>query len=234
MEPRVIVALDVASRDEALALCGQLNPTLCRLKVGSELYTAAGPELIDDLHERGFQVFLDLKLHDIPHTVAAACRVAAELGVWMLDVHAQGGRRMLEAARDALEGASFRPLLVAVTVLTSLAEADLRELGLAGSPVDHVQRLARLAMAAGADGLVCSPLEVELLRRQLGAGPCLVTPGIRPAGSAGDDQRRTLTPREALQRGASYLVVGRPVTRAADPGKALAELVAGLHGANLS
>ena len=227
-EPRVIVALDVASSAGATTLAGQLDPALCRLKIGSELYTAAGPALIETLQGRGFSIFLDLKFHDIPNTVAAACRAAASLGVWMLDVHAQGGRRMLAAAREALAGFSAPPLLVAVTVLTSLDDTELAELGLPGPALDQVQRLADLAMAAGVDGLVCSPLEVETLRQRFGPAPCLVTPGIRPTGSASDDQRRTLTPAEAVARGASHLVVGRPITRAPDPARALAELTAGL------
>jgi len=227
-EPRVIVALDVASSAGATTLARQLDPTLCRLKIGSELYTAAGPALIETLQGRGFSIFLDLKFHDIPNTVAAACRAAASLGVWMLDVHAQGGRRMLAAAREALAGFSAPPLLVAVTVLTSLDDTELAELGLPGPALDQVQRLAELAMAAGVDGLVCSPLEVETLRQRFGPAPCLVTPGIRPAGSARDDQRRTLTPAEAVARGASHLVVGRPITRAPDPARALVELAADL------
>lgn len=221
----IIVALDFPEASQALDLATRLDPGRCRLKVGSELYTAAGPTLIETLQNRGFQIFLDLKFHDIPNTVAGACRVAGDLGVWMVNVHAQGGRRMMMAARDALGAFSSPPLLLAVTVLTSLDVEDLKELGLEVSPAELVSRLASLAMTAGLDGVVCSPREVAMLRQQLGPDPCLVTPGIRPPGATGDDQRRTLAPRQALDLGASFLVVGRPVTGAADPARALAELL---------
>ncbi len=221
MSSRVIVALDYPAAEPALALVDQLRPGSCRLKVGKELFTRAGPELVRQLVERGFDVFLDLKYHDIPNTVANACRAAADLGVWMLNVHALGGRHMLEAAREALEGAEHRPHLIAVTVLTSMAAEDLQEIGLAGSPEDNVLRLATLAQEAGLSGVVCSPREVSPLRQELAPEFLLVTPGIRPAGADKGDQRRIMTPGEAIQLGADYLVIGRPITAAADPLRAL-------------
>lgn len=216
---RIIVALDFSTADAALALAERLDPANCRLKVGKELFTRAGPALVEKLAARGFDVFLDLKYHDIPNTVAAACRAAADLGVWMLNVHALGGPAMLRAAREALP--AHGPLLVAVTVLTSLDREQLEAVGLAGEPAEQVSRLAGLAGAAGLDGVVCSPREIGLLRRQMGEDFCLVTPGIRPAGSAEDDQRRVMTPAEALNAGADYLVIGRPITAAPDPLEAL-------------
>ncbi|HUO44827.1 MAG TPA: orotidine-5'-phosphate decarboxylase [Burkholderiales bacterium] len=219
--PRVIVALDLAP-DAALALAARLSPRACRLKVGKELFTAAGPALVEKLAARGFDVFLDLKFHDIPNTVAGACRAAAALGVWMLNVHALGGRAMLEAARDAVAAArDRRPLLVAVTVLTSLADDDLRAVGVAGPVPDAVVRLAGLAQASGLDGVVCSAQEAPLLRRQCGERFLLVTPGIRLPENARDDQRRVTTPAAAVAAGADYLVIGRPVTQAADPAAVL-------------
>jgi orotidine-5'-phosphate decarboxylase len=218
---RVIVALDYADAGSALALAQRLDPTLCRLKVGKELFTAAGPALVDTLMQRGFAIFLDLKYHDIPNTVASACRAAAALGVWMLNVHALGGRAMMQAAREALAGAAQRPRLIAVTVLTSMAQPDLLEVGLSGSPEDSVLRLARLAQASGLDGVVCSAREAPALRAACGPGFTLVTPGIRPAGAARDDQKRVVTPRDAIGCGADYLVIGRPITGAADPLAAL-------------
>ena len=215
---RIIVALDYPNAERALAIVDKLNPALCRLKVGKELFTRAGPELVRELNRRDFQVFLDLKFHDIPNTVAQACRAAADLGVWMVNVHAQGGRKMLQAAREALvEYGDQRPLLIAVTILTSLGAEDLLEVGLQGSPADNVLRLAKLTKDCGLDGVVCSPQEAGSLRSQLGPGFQLITPGVRPAGAAADDQRRVMTPGEAVSAGASYLVVGRPITQAADP-----------------
>ncbi|MCL4469876.1 MAG: orotidine-5'-phosphate decarboxylase [Gammaproteobacteria bacterium] len=220
-DPRIIVALDFAAQEDALALAAMLDPKLCRLKVGKELFTAAGPVLVERLAGSGFEVFLDLKFHDIPNTVASACKAAAKLGVWMLNVHALGGSRMMEAAREALEGAAKRPRLIAVTVLTSMGPGDLKELGLPGNPRETVLRLARLAHASGLDGVVCSAREAAPLRQELGAGFCLVTPGIRPAFAAQDDQVRIVTPAEAIRLGSDYLVIGRPITRAADPLQAL-------------
>ena len=221
----LIVALDFPRAELALAMAARLDPQQCRLKVGKELFTSAGPALVEALQKRGFQVFLDLKFHDIPATVAGACRAAASLGVWMLNVHASGGRAMLEAARAAVDQSPGpKPLLIAVTVLTSLASQDLREIGCNADPVAQVKRLASLAAEAGLDGVVCSAQEAGALRQKW---PDLlrITPGIRPAGASLDDQRRVLTPTAALAEGADYLVVGRPVTAAPDPATALAGLI---------
>ena len=224
--PQIIVALDFADRERVRALVSQLDPSRCRLKVGKELFTHAGPGMVSELCTGGFEVFLDLKFHDIPNTVARACQVAADLGVWMVNVHASGGRKMLEAARDAVSRADRPPLLIAVTVLTSLDIGDLREIGWQGSVEDQVVRLAELTHSSGLDGVVCSPLEVALLRARFGNDFQLVTPGIRPTGSGMNDQSRTLTPRQALDAGANYLVVGRPITGADDPLAALAAIEA--------
>jgi orotidine-5'-phosphate decarboxylase len=217
VQSRIIVALDFADPAAALVLTERLEPGSCRLKVGKELFTRSGPALVERLVTRGFDVFLDLKFHDIPNTVASACHAAADLGVWMLNVHALGGARMLAAAREGMERAANRPLLIAVTILTSMDEQDLRAVGLAGSPADNVQRLAGLARDSGMDGVVCSSRETTVLRTRLGDDFLLVTPGIRPAGSVADDQRRVMTPLEAIRSGSNYLVIGRPVTRADDP-----------------
>ena len=227
--PRIIVALDFEEQVQALALVDQLNPTLCRLKVGKELFIRAGPALVRKLVVRGFDVFLDLKFHDIPNTVAAACRAAADLGVWMVNVHASGGVRMMRAAHTALDSnAAGRPLLVAVTVLTSMDQRDLREVGVQVSPRKQVLRLAQLAGECGLDGVVCSANEAQILREAMGFSFCLVTPGIRPSGMSVDDQRRVMTPREAVKAGADYLVVGRPITQAAQPLQVLHDLQAEL------
>lgn len=217
--PRVIVALDYADAESALSLVDRVDAKLCRLKVGKELYTAAGPELVRTLVRRGYDVFLDLKYHDIPNTVASACRAAAELGVWMMNVHASGGRAMMLAAREALADHP-RVKLIAVTVLTSMAQSDMEEVGLVGTPQEAVLRLAQLAQTTGLHGVVCSGLEASMLRAALGNAFCLVTPGIRPLAVA-DDQKRVLTPRAAIAQGAHYLVIGRPITQAADPAAAL-------------
>lgn len=218
---RIIVALDYDRPAAALELAGRLDPGACRLKIGKELFTRAGPALVEQLIGRGFDVFLDLKFHDIPNTVARACAAAAELGVWMLNVHAQGGRRMMEAARDALEASGPRPRLIAVTVLTSLSDADLREIGYNDTAAAVAKRLAALAAEAGLDGVVCSAREGPALRQACGDDFLLVTPGIRPAGIEGGDQRRVTTPADAVRNGADFLVVGRPITAAADPLAAL-------------
>lgn len=218
-EPKIIVALDYQNQADALAFVDRVDPQLCRLKVGKELFTSAGPAVVKALVKRDFEVFLDLKFHDIPNTVARACAVAADLGVWMLNVHATGGARMLDAARAAL-GTGKRPWLVAVTVLTSMDEQALGEIGVQGAVSDQVLRLAKLTQAAGLDGVVCSPQEITLLRDQLGAAFCLVTPGIRPVASD-DDQRRTMGPQQAIALGADHLVIGRPITQAPDPVEAL-------------
>lgn len=215
--PRVIVALDYPDAAQALAFAQRLDPRRCRVKVGKELFTVAGPALVQQLATNGFDVFLDLKYHDIPNTVAAACRAAAGLGAWMINVHAGGGRAMMQAAREALAGLARPPKLIAVTVLTSMGADDLRETGHQESPQDLVERLARLAAASGMDGVVCSAQEAARLRQACGPAFCLVTPGIRLAGAAGDDQKRIVTPQAAIAGGADYLVVGRPITRADDP-----------------
>ena len=229
-DPRIIVALDFPDAKGALALAKRLDPKLCRVKVGKELYTAAGPSLVEKLQRSGFGVFLDLKFHDIPNTVAAACAAAAQLGVWMVNVHALGGRAMMSAAREALAGTKARPRLTAVTLLTSLGAADLSEVGLAGTPQEVVLRLAGLARESGLDGIVCSAQEVAGLRARFGRDFCLVTPGIRPAEAARDDQNRVATPREAVANGSDYLVIGRPITRATDPLAALHAINAEIAG----
>ena len=223
-DKRVIVPLDFPDAEAALALAARLDPAICRVKVGKELFVAAGPSVVTRLHERGFEVFLDLKFHDIPNTVAGACRSAARLGVWMLNVHASGGAAMMRAARDAVASAPKPPRLIAVTILTSLGDADLKAVGFAGGAADNVERLARLAADCGLDGVVCSALEAPRLRAALGPRFTLVTPGIRLEGDAPGDQARVVTPREALRLGADYLVVGRSITQAADPRAALASI----------
>ncbi|HEC17731.1 MAG TPA: orotidine-5'-phosphate decarboxylase [Gammaproteobacteria bacterium] len=229
-DPRIIVALDFPSSDSALQLARRLDASQCRVKVGKELFTRAGPALVEQLQQMGFEVFLDLKYHDIPNTTAQACLAAAELGVWMVNVHALGGRRMMGAAREAIDKASHRPLLIAVTILTSLDSDELHEIGLSGSPADNVLRLARLAESAGLDGVVCSAKEVSTLRQVVADNFQLVTPGVRPAGAAVGDQKRVTTPQEAMQLGSSYLVVGRPITQAEDPLAALAAINASIEG----
>ncbi len=224
-DPKIIVALDFSLAAPALVLAQRLDPALCRLKVGKELFTSAGPQLVEQLQMRGFEVFLDLKFHDIPNTTAQACKTAAALGVWMVNVHAMGGKRMMDAAREALAGIQSRPKLIAVTVLTSMAQEDLHGVGINASPAQMVQLLAGLAHDSGLDGVVCSALEAPLLRQQFGKEFCLVTPGIRPANSAANDQSRIMTPRDALDAGSSYLVIGRPITQAADPLQALHDIL---------
>lgn len=228
---KIIVALDFPDAASALALVSRLDPALCRLKVGKELFTVAGPDLVRELVARGFEVFLDLKFHDIPNTVAAACRAAASLGVWMLNVHAAGGRRMMEAAREALADLPHPPLLIAVTVLTSMNAEDLAEVGVQAAPADQVLRLARLTQSCQLDGVVCSAQEATLLRTSLGTDFRLITPGIRPAGSASGDQRRVMTPAEALKAGATDLVIGRPITGAVDPLAALQQIRSDIQNA---
>ncbi len=220
-DPKIIVALDYSEGDQALALAKRLDPALCRLKVGKELFTAAGPELVESLVDAGFGVFLDLKFHDIPNTVASAVKAAARLGVWMVNVHASGGGKMMAAAREALEGAANRPKLIAVTVLTSMSRGDLAEIGLDVEPRQQVRRLAKLTQDAGLDGVVCSAQEAAMLKGELGRDFLLVTPGIRPADASTDDQSRIMTPAAAIAAGSDYLVIGRPITKAADPLQAL-------------
>lgn len=218
---RLIVALDFPDAESALALAKRISPEQCKLKVGKELFTAAGPSLVENLVDQGFQVFLDLKFHDIPNTVARACIAAARLGVWMINVHALGGGTMIAAARDALGALANRPLLIAVTILTSMNEDDLKEIGITASPGEAVSRLASLARKNGADGIVCSAHEAASIRTQFGEAFLRVTPGIRLAENDMDDQKRVMTPSLAVQNGASYLVIGRPVTRSDDPAAVL-------------
>lgn len=235
----VVVALDYATQADAIAMAQRLNPAECRVKVGKELFTSAGPQVVEALHKLGFEVFLDLKFHDIPNTCAKAVGAAADLGVWMVNVHASGGRRMMEAARNELAKKTHQPLLIGVTVLTSMERADLAEIGLDIDPQVQVERLARLTQSSGLDGVVCSAQEVALingLSRQSVAPtdkPFLtVTPGIRPAGSEQGDQRRIMTPQQAQAAGVSYMVIGRPITQAADPAQACADILASLHREN--
>lgn len=235
-DPRVIVALDFPDAVQALSLAGQLDPAQCKLKVGKELFVRAGPALVEKLVGSGFKVFLDLKFHDIPNTVAQACRAAADLGVWMVNVHASGGLKMMRAAREAVDHSAHPPKLIAVTVLTSMGDEDLRQIGLEIAPAEQVERLAQLARDAGMDGVVCSAQEATRLRSRLGDAFLLVTPGIRPAGSAAGDQTRILTPAKAIEAGADYLVVGRPITQAADPVTALQSIndeIKNLTGKNI-
>lgn len=234
-EPRIVVALDYAAAEPALALAQRLDPTRCRLKVGKELFTTAGPDLVRQLVGMGFGVFLDLKYHDIPNTVASACRAAAALGVWMVNVHASGGETMLRAAREAIDASAVpgapKPLLIAVTVLTSMTRADLAGIGLDMEPRAQALRLARLAAACGLDGVVCSALEATEIKVACGADFRCVTPGIRPAGSDAGDQKRIMTPAQALANGADDLVIGRPITAADDPAAALAAILREIGGA---
>ena len=220
-DPKVIVALDFPDSRSALEFVARISPTDCRLKVGKELFTSCGPELVEKLVDAGYDVFLDLKYHDIPNTVRQAASAAAKLGVWMLNVHALGGQAMMQAARDGVESVARRPFLIGVTVLTSMGNDDLQALGI-DKPVEQlVEDLAKLSLAAGLDGVVCSAREAPLLRAGLGQGALLVTPGIRPQWAASDDQQRIVTPEQALADGASYLVIGRPITRHANPAEAL-------------
>lgn len=219
--PRIVIALDYAEPRLALEMVERLEPSRCRLKVGKELFTRGGPQLVESLRNKGYEIFLDLKFHDIPNTVAGACSAAADLGVWMVNVHALGGSRMMAAAREAVDKVAQPPLLIAVTILTSMGEQDIREIGLSGMPADNVARLARLAQQSAMDGVVCSPQEVAMLRKQAGDAFRLITPGIRPAWSAKGDQTRITTPADAVRLGSDYLVIGRPITAADDPMAAL-------------
>lgn len=219
--PRIVVALDYPDPAPAQQLVERLAPTLCRLKIGKELFTAAGPQLVEKLVDRGFGVFLDLKFHDIPTTVQKACEAASRLGIWMLNVHASGGVAMMEAAREGVARSGQQPLLIAVTVLTSMNQEALNQIGIEGALQDQVLRLAGLTRQAGLDGVVCSAQEAQMLKKQLGEDFCLVTPGIRPKTASLDDQSRVVTPAQAIEWGADYLVIGRPITQAADPLQAL-------------
>ena len=220
-DPKIIVALDYANEKSAWELVQQLDPTLCRLKVGKELFTSAGPQFVEKLTRSDYGVFLDLKFHDIPNTVAKACSAASNLGVWMLNVHASGGLEMMQAAQQAVGDHETSPLLIAVTVLTSMNQAALNQTGVAGDLQQHVIRLAKLTQQASLDGVVCSAEETPELRKALGQDFCLVTPGIRPATASLDDQKRVATPNAALKMGSSYLVIGRPITQSPNPLEAL-------------
>ena len=229
MTSKIIVALDYEKEAEALALVDQIDPSLCRLKVGKEMFTTLGINFVKQLHQRNFDVFLDLKYHDIPNTVARAVRSAADLGVWMVDLHASGGLRMMEEAKRILEPyGKDAPLLIAVTVLTSMEDLDLLQIGINASPMEQVLRLAHLTQRAGLDGVVCSPQEVEILRNACGEEFKLVTPGIRPIGEDFGDQRRVMTPTAAIRAGSDYLVIGRPITKADNPAEVLRSINASI------
>ena len=230
MTSKIIVALDYEKESDALALVDQIDPSLCRLKVGKEMFTTLGINFVKQLHQRHFDVFLDLKYHDIPNTVARAVRSAADLGVWMVDLHASGGLRMMEEAKRILEPyGKDAPLLIAVTVLTSMEDLDLLQIGINASPMEQVLRLAHLTQRAGLDGVVCSPQEVEILRNACGEEFKLVTPGIRPIGADFGDQRRVMTPTAAVRAGSDYLVIGRPITKADNPVEILRSINASIR-----
>lgn len=222
--PRIIVALDFPVEAPALELVSGLDPKLCRLKVGKEMFTRLGPAFVEKLTTKGFDVFLDLKFHDIPNTVAAACAAAADLGVWMVNIHTSGGRKMMETARERLEKLSSRPLLIGVTILTSLGQEDIAEVGYSGTPAENVVRLGMLADSSGLDGIVCSPLEAAEVRPKVNQDFLLVTPGVRPASASKDDQKRVMTPLDALNNGADMLVIGRPITAAENPLQSLQDI----------
>ena len=222
MENKIIIPLDLGYK-EALELANLLDPEICRLKIGNQLFTSSGPKIVKELHEQGFDIFLDLKFHDIPNTVHEAIKSAADLGVWMVNLHASGGKQMLEAAKKALKQYSNPPLLIAVTVLTSLSQESLSDIGI-NNLNDQVMRLTKLAKDSGLDGIVCSALDTKSIKREFGEEFLTVTPGIRPSGSSLDDQSRVSTPFEAIKNGSDYLVIGRPITGSADPRKALEEI----------
>ena len=225
IDQKIIVALDYDKKADALAFVDKIDPSSCRLKVGKEMFTLFGPEFVRELHKRGFSVFLDLKFHDIPNTCSKAVRAAAELGVWMVKVHASGGERMMSASREILEPyGKDRPLLIGVTVLTSMEQSDLAGIGLDITPQEQVVRLASLTKNSGLDGVVCSAQESSMLNSELGKAFKLVTSGIRPAGAAIGDQKRIMTPVEAIEAGSDYLVIGRPITQAVDPADVLADI----------
>ncbi|OCG66661.1 orotidine 5'-phosphate decarboxylase [Gilliamella sp. Imp1-6] len=225
----IIVAVDFADIKSAWNFIDRVDPNDCRLKIGKELFTHAGPDFVKQIMQKGFDVFLDLKFHDIPNTVAKAIAATADLGVWMTNVHASGGSRMMTAAKDALYSyGKDAPILIAVTVLTSMESTDLQEVGINISPLEQATRLAILAKNCGLDGVVCSAKEVQSFKTRLGSDFKLVTPGIRPAGTNPDDQRRIMTPQRAQAAGSDYLVIGRPITQAEDPAKALQTILATL------
>lgn len=224
----IIVALDFPDAASALSLAAKIDPNVCKLKVGKELFTRCGPDILEKLHTLGFDVFLDMKFHDIPNTVGGACRAAADLGCWMVNVHASGGVRMLEAAAEAVTQSAHKPLLIAVTILTSLDDQDLLKVGFDKDTKTMTQRLASLAKLAGLDGVVSSAHDIEQTKLEQGKDFLVVTPGIRPAGSSVGDQARIATPKSAVASGADYLVIGRPITQAENPQSALDAIVAEL------
>ncbi|MGQ7242525.1 orotidine-5'-phosphate decarboxylase [Salinicola sp. V024] len=226
----LVIALDYADLPSALQLADALDPARCRVKIGKELFTRVGPAAIEAMHQRGFEVFLDLKFHDIPNTVAGAVEAAADQGVWMVNVHASGGRRMMEASVERLAQRGLKTRLIAVTVLTSMSDDELGETGVQGSAVSQVERLARLTQESGLDGVVCSAQESARLRELCGEGFLKVTPGIRPAAADPGDQRRVMTPEAAMAAGSTHLVIGRAVTQASDPMAALAAIERSLQG----
>lgn len=225
----ILVALDYADRNAALAFVDNIDPRDCRLKVGKEMFTLFGPQFVRELQQRQFEIFLDLKFHDIPNTAAHAVAAAADLGIWMVNVHASGGARMMTAAREALlPFGKDAPLLIAVTVLTSMEAEDLRGIGIELSPADYAERLALLTKECGLDGVVCSAHEATRLKASCGQAFKLVTPGIRPAGSSAGDQRRIMTPVEAAKAGVDYMVIGRPITQSPEPAETLREILKSL------
>jgi orotidine-5'-phosphate decarboxylase len=225
-DPKIIVALDFPASNQAMSFVDRLDPSLCKLKVGFELFVAEGPAFVEALVGRGYGVFLDLKFHDIPNTVASACKVASRLGVWMINVHASGGRRMMEAAREAIAQESRPPKLIAVTVLTSMDDEDVRSIQVSVSAREQALHLSQLARQSGLDGVVCSAQEVEDMKKLNGDHFLAVTPGIRPKGSAQGDQKRIVTPEDAFSMGSDYLVMGRPITGSDDPVGVLKQLAA--------
>jgi orotidine-5'-phosphate decarboxylase len=225
----IVVALDYPTSAQAIAMAQQLDPSKCRVKVGKELFTASGPAILEQLHKLNFDVFLDLKFHDIPNTCAGAVAAAAELGVWMVNVHASGGERMMVAAAEAIANKSHKPLLIAVTVLTSMEQSDLSGIGLDVSPQQQVERLAKLSKQSGMDGVVSSAQEIELIKELCGKNFLTVTPGIRPAGSEANDQRRIMAPQEAVNTGGNYMVIGRPITQADNPQQVCIDIISSLQ-----
>ncbi|MFK5984084.1 MAG: orotidine-5'-phosphate decarboxylase [Pseudomonadota bacterium] len=225
-DPKIIIALDYADEKSAFFMVKQLSPELCRIKIGKELFVSSGPQLVEKITNMGFDVFLDLKFHDIPNTVAGACRAAAKLGVWMVNVHASGGLKMMLAAKDAIDNttASNKPLLIAVTILTSLDNTALAEIGYNKEVHAQVLHLANLTKQAGLDGVVCSPHEAQAIKQQCGNDFSLVTPGVRPKGSQVNDQSRIMTPQQALDAGSNYLVIGRPITASENPLQTLEQI----------
>lgn len=223
LDSKIIVALDYSNEEQALDFVNKVTPDLCKLKVGKELFTTAGPRFVEKIVEQGFDVFLDLKFHDIPNTVMKACHAAADLGVWMVNVHALGGKTMMQAAKEGVSHSSTK--LIAVTILTSMGQDDLNQIGIQTEVKDQVVNLAALANDSGLDGVVCSAKEVSVLRKNLGNDFLLVTPGIRPKGNETSDQKRVMTPSEAINAGSSYLVIGRPITQSDSPVKTLENII---------